>query len=176
MDPSGRLPLFGGGDGGWRWGFGADGNAGWDLGGDWSWAPDGLRNGGGLAGRNCGHCLGQALGKNGVALALDAAGVGAGFLPGGAAIVAVAQIGVGAASTVNSAMSAGKPGEEGRLALGGAISSIFGMQLSALAPIAKDFGVGAKAVPGLGSILSAGGVLGDLWQTYRDYEACMGAH
>ena len=42
-------------------------------------------------------CLDEATLKNGLSLALDAAGVGAGFLPGGDTVVALAQMGVGAA-------------------------------------------------------------------------------
>ena len=60
--------------------------------------------------------------KDGVALALDVAGVGAGFLPGGDLVVEGAQIGIGAASSVNSAIGGD---------LGGSMTSIFGLQLSA---------------------------------------------
>jgi hypothetical protein len=65
------------------------------------------------------QCAQQALAKNGVALALDVAGVGAGFLPGGDLVVEGAQIGVGAASTVNSAIGGD---------LGGSLTSIFGIR------------------------------------------------
>jgi hypothetical protein len=45
-------------------------------------------------------CLGQALQKNGAALALDLAGVGAGFLPGGDLVV-VFGLGLGGGSGVS---------------------------------------------------------------------------
>ena len=50
------------------------------------------------------HCLGVAGQKNGTALGLDAAGVGAGFLPGGDLVVAGAQGTISAASGINSAL------------------------------------------------------------------------
>ena len=113
------------------------------------------------------QCAQQALAKNGVALALDVAGVGAGFLPGGDLVVEGAQIGVGAASTVNSAIGGD---------LGGSLTSIFGIQLSALAPAAKWAGVGARAVPALGAIFSAAGALNDAYQTYQSYQSCLAGH
>jgi hypothetical protein len=113
------------------------------------------------------QCAQQALAKNGVALALDVAGVGAGFLPGGDLVVEGAQIGVGAASTVNSAIGGD---------LGGSLTSIFGIQLSALAPAAKWAGVGARAVPVLGSVVSAFGAANDAWQTYQSYQSCLAGH
>jgi len=49
------------------------------------------------------HCAGVALKQNGVALALDAASIGVGFIPGGnttvGAVKLFATVGVGAAST-----------------------------------------------------------------------------
>ena len=112
-------------------------------------------------------CLGQALQKNGAALALDLAGVGAGFLPGGDLVVEGAQIGIGAASTVNSAIGGD---------LGGSLTSIFGLQLSALAPAAKWANLGARAVPVLGSVVSAFGAANDALQTYQSYQACVAGH
>lgn len=110
------------------------------------------------------QCAEQALKKNAVALSLDAAGVGAGFLPGGDLVVAGAQMGIGVASTVNSAVGGDAPG---------AVTSIFGFQLAAMAPAAKWAGVGAKAVPFLGAVVSAAGGLNDAWHTYQDYQSCM---
>jgi RHS repeat-associated protein len=132
----------------------------------------------GLCPKDKKDCRAKALRKNGLALGLDVAGIGAGFLPGGDVVVSIVQIGAGAASTVNGAMSAGQPGQEGRLATGGAISSAIGIPLSALAPLAKDAEMTTmapflKAIPGLGSALSALGLAGDAWQTYQDYEKCM---
>lgn len=112
-------------------------------------------------------CLSQALGKNAVSFGLDAAGVAAGFLPGGELVVESAEIGLGAASTVNSAISGD---------LTGSLTSIFGIQLSALGPAAKWAGVGARAVPVLGSIVSAAGVLNDISQTFQSYQSCTGGH
>ena len=122
------------------------------------------------------QCAGAALKKNAVSLAFDAAGVGAGFLPGGDAVVAIAQIGVGVGSTVNSALSANTTTAEGQRATGGALGSIFGIQLAALAPAAKYAGVGAKAVPVLGALVSLAGGLNDLYQTGADYQACLAGH
>jgi hypothetical protein len=123
-----------------------------------------------------GHCAGQAFKKNWVSLGFDVAGVGAGFLPGGDAVVAIAQIGVGVGSTVNSAMSANTTTAEGQRATGGAIGSIFGIQLAALAPAAKFAGVGAKAVPVLGALVSLAGGLNDLYQAGVDYQSCLAGH
>jgi hypothetical protein len=109
-------------------------------------------------------CLGDAIKKNGVALALDAAGVGAGFLPGGDLVVAGVQMGIGAASTVNSAIGGDAPG---------AVTGIAGFQLSAMVPAARWGFVGAKAVPFLGAVVSAAGGLNDLWSSCKDYQSCM---
>jgi len=122
------------------------------------------------------HCAATALKKNGVALALDAAGVGARFLPGGDLVVAGAGIAIGTASVVKGAMSANTTTPEGQLATGGAIAGIFDIQLAALAPAAKWAGMGAKAVPFLGALVSAAGGAIDLYQTGADYAACMAGH
>lgn len=110
-------------------------------------------------------CLLNALKKNGVALGLDALGVGAGFLPGGDFVVA----GLGVAATVNSATSANTTTTEGQVATTGAIGSIFGSQLSVM----KALKVGGKAVPFLATALSVAGVGADVWQTNEDYNKCM---
>ena len=78
-----------------------------------------------------------------------------------------AQIGIGAASTVNGAIAGD---------LGGSLTSIFGLQLSALAPAAKWAGVGARAVPVLGSVVSAFGAANDTWLTYQSYHSCIAGH
>jgi hypothetical protein len=122
------------------------------------------------------QCAQQAFGQNAVSLGFDAAGFAAGFLPGGDTVVAVAQIGLGAASTANSAISANTTTPSGQRALGGAIGSIFGIQLSALAPAAQYAEVGAKAVPFLGALVSLAGGLNDAYQTYADYQACLAGH
>ena len=59
------------------------------------------------------------------------------------------------------------------MATAGAISSIIGLQVSAFTPMAKSLGLGARAVPGLGSALAALGFAGDALQAYQDYEKCM---
>jgi RHS repeat-associated protein len=106
-------------------------------------------------------CLADALRRNGVALTLDLAGVGAGFLPGGDLGVALGGMAVGAASTINSAANGDTPG---------ALGSIAGFQLSALVL------TGAKAVPVLGALVSGAGGLNDAWHTYKDYQSCMAGH
>jgi hypothetical protein len=113
------------------------------------------------------QCAQQGLTNNGVAFGLDVAGVAAGFLPGGELVIAGAQIGVNTASTVNSAMSGD---------VTGGMTSIFGLQLAALEPAAKWTGVGAKAVPFLGSVVGAFGAANDGWQAYQSYQSCMAGH
>jgi RHS repeat-associated protein len=113
------------------------------------------------------QCAGAALKKNAVSLSLDVAGVGAGFLPGGDLVVAGAKMGVNAASTVNSAVHGDTTG---------AMTSIFGFQVSAMVPAAKLVGVGAKAVPILGAVISTVGAANDAWNTYKDYQSCMAGH
>jgi hypothetical protein len=83
---------------------------------------------------------------------------------------------VSAASTVNSAMSANTTSAEGWRGTGGAVGSVFSFQLSAMTPAAKLIGVGAKAVPFLGSVVSAIGAANDLWQTGANYQSCMAGH
>jgi hypothetical protein len=122
------------------------------------------------------QCAGQALLSNAVSLALDGAGFAAGFLPGGGAVVAIAQIGVGTASTINSAFSASTATATGQRALGGALGSIASIQLAALAPAAQYAGVAAKAVPFLGALVSLGSGLNDAYQTYADYQSCLAGH
>ncbi len=111
------------------------------------------------------HCAGQALQKNAVALSLDVAGVGAGFLPGGDAVVALAGMGVSTAGGIYSITQNDTTG----VALN---TASFG--LSALTPTAEAIGGGvAKAVPGLGAAVSVFGFLDDAYQAYHDYQACM---
>lgn len=105
--------------------------------------------------------------KNGIALGLDYAGVGAGFLPAGELAVAGVQMGIGVASTVNSSIGGDVPG---------AVTSIFDFQLSAMEPAAKLTGVGARAVPFLGAVVSAAGFLNDALNGYKDYQSCMAGH
>lgn len=110
------------------------------------------------------HCLGAAGQKNGVALSLDVAGIGAGFLPGGDLVVAGAQMGIGVASTVNSSVGGDVPG---------AVTGVFGFQLAAMVPAAKWAGMGAKAIPFLGTALSVASTVRDAAVAYGDYQTCM---
>ncbi len=110
------------------------------------------------------HCAGVALKKNAVALSFDAAGIGAGFLPGGDLVVASAQATVSVASGINSAVNGD--------AVGGTLG-VLGLPAAFSGAAAKFFGVGAKAIPGVGTAFSALGALNDLYNTYQSYETCM---
>jgi RHS repeat-associated protein len=110
------------------------------------------------------QCQQEALKKNAVALGLDIAGVGAGFLPGGDLVVAGAQAGVSAASAINSSVHGDGWGTAG---------GVLGVPASFAGYAAKFVGTGAKAIPGVGSAISAFGALNDAYATYSDYQACM---
>jgi RHS repeat-associated protein len=100
------------------------------------------------------QCLLSALRTNGVSLGLDIAG----FIPfGGGLAHTVTQLGVGAASTVNSAMHGN---------VGGSLISIAGFHLTALEPL-------ATAIPGIGTTLNAVGTGFDLKNVVKDYQTCM---
>ena len=113
------------------------------------------------------RCAGAALKKNAVALSFDAAGIGAGFLPGGDLVVAGAQGAVSVASGINSAAHGDASG---------ATLGILGLPASFAGASAKFFGVGAKAIPGVGTAISALGALNDTYSTYQDYQACLEGH
>jgi len=131
-----------------------------------------------------GQCLGQALKNdgNGVSLALDVAGIGAGFLPGGglvtgsaraANIAFSAQVGLTAASTgVSTAYKSGP----------GIVFGILGGQAALTAKTAEAFGEDAaeafgESIPIVGVAVSAGALLYDGYQTYKAYSGCLaGAH
>jgi len=110
------------------------------------------------------QCQQEALKKNAVALGLDIAGVGAGFLPGGDLVVAGAQAGVSAASAINSSVHGDGWGTAG---------GVLGVPASFAGYAAKFVGTGAKAIPGVGSAISSFGALNDAYATYSDYQACM---
>ena len=131
-----------------------------------------------------GQCLGQALKNdgNGVSLALDVAGVAAGFLPGGglvtgsaraANIAFGAQVGFTAASTGVSAAYKSGPG----IVLG-----IVGGQVALTAKTAEALGEDAaeafgESIPIVGVAVSAGALLYDGYQTYKAYSGCLaGVH
>jgi hypothetical protein len=78
------------------------------------------------------QCASEALKKNAVALTLDVAGVGAGFLPGGELVVAGAQATISVASGVNSAVG----GDASGAALG-----VLGLPAAYAGTAAKFFGV-----------------------------------
>lgn len=127
-----------------------------------------------------GQCAAQALKSdgNGVSLALDVAGVGAGFLPGGglvtgsarAATVAFgAQVGLTAASTgVSIAYKSGP----------GIVAGILGGQVALTAKSAEALAVDVgKSIPIVGVAVSAGALLYDGYQTYKAYSGCLtGVH
>jgi RHS repeat-associated protein len=113
------------------------------------------------------QCAGEALKKNAVALTLDVAGVGAGFLPGGDLVVAGVQAGISVGSGVNSAVH------------GDAIGSglgVLGLPATFTSYAAKAIGVGGKALPGVGAFISGLGALNDAYGTYQDYQACLAGH
>jgi hypothetical protein len=108
-----------------------------------------------------GHCLSQAAAKNGVSLALDAAG----FIPGESTAASIAQVGVGVASTVNSIATGDTTGS----VLGGA-----GTGVSVLVPIAKRAGWGiATALPVAGQVLNGLGTIKDLKSFNTDVQSCL---
>ena len=110
------------------------------------------------------QCAGAALKKNAVALTLDAAGVGAGFLPGGELVVASVQATVSVASGINSAAN----GDAAGSALG-----VLGLPATFTGYAAKALGAGGKFLPYVGSIVSLAGGLNDALSTYNDYQACL---
>ena len=113
------------------------------------------------------QCTQRALKKNAVALTLDVAGVGAGFLPGGELVVAGAQATISVASGVNSPVG----GDACGAALG-----VLGLPVAYAGTAAKLFGVGAKAIPGIGSGIASLGALNDGYAAYQDYQACLAGH
>lgn len=113
------------------------------------------------------QCAGEALKKNAVALTLDVAGVGAGFLPGGDLVVAGAQATISVASGVNSAVHGDGIGS----ALG-----VLGLPATFTSYAAKAIGVGGKALPGVGAFVSFLGAANDAYGTYQDYQACLAGH
>jgi len=111
------------------------------------------------------QCAVETLKKNGVSLALDAAG----FIPGESQLAATVQLGVSAASFTNSLMTG-----SGNNAAIGATSSIVGAQITGVGMAAKSMGVSwAKAVPWIGYGVNALATLNDLSSAYGDYQSCM---
>jgi RHS repeat-associated protein len=113
------------------------------------------------------QCALQTLKKNGVSLALDAAG----FIPGESQVMAGVQLGVSAASFTNSLMTASDNPNGAAI---GATSSIVGAQITGVGMAAKSMGVSwAKAVPWIGYGVNALATLNDLSSAYGDYQSCM---
>jgi len=101
------------------------------------------------------QCAVETLKKNGVSLALDAAG----FIPGESQLAATVQLGVSGSGN-NAAI--------------GATSSIVGAQITGVGMAAKSMGVSwAKAVPWIGYGVNALATLNDLSSAYGDYQSCM---
>ena len=131
-----------------------------------------------------GQCAAQALKSdgNGVSLALDVAGIGAGFLPGGglvtgsarAATVAFgAQVGLTAASTGVSVAYKSGPGIVAGI-LGGQVALTAKSVEAAGEQTALLFG---KSIPIVGVAVSTGALLYDGYQTYKAYAGCLaGVH
>jgi hypothetical protein len=107
------------------------------------------------------QCTSQALAKNGVSLALDAAG----FIPGESTFNAALQVGVGVTSTVYSATQGDTTGS---------IMGAAGTGLSVFGPIAKQAGWGvAKAVPWAGTLLNVAGTVKDVNSFDADFQSCL---
>jgi hypothetical protein len=110
------------------------------------------------------QCAGAALKKNAVALTLDAAGIGAGFLPGGELVVAGVQATISVASGVNSATHGDA---------GGSVLGVLGLPATFTGYAAKALGAGGRYLPYVGSIVSAAGAISDGYGAYQDYKACL---
>ena len=127
-----------------------------------------------------GQCPSKALKSdgNGVSLALDVAGVGAGFLPGGGLVTGSAraasfafgaQVGLTAASTGASIAYKSGPG---------IIAGILGGQVALTAKSAEALAVDVgRSIPIVGVAVSTGALLYDGYQTYQAYSGCLaGVH
>ena len=127
-----------------------------------------------------GQCATQALKSdgNGVSLALDVAGVGAGFLPGGGLVTGSAraasfafgaQVGLTAASTGASIAYRSGPG---------IVAGILGGQVALTAKSAEALAVNlGRAIPVAGVFVNTGALIYDGYQTYKAYSGCLtGVH
>jgi len=136
-------------------GFGGGSPSGPGLGGAGSGAPNNAQQNKQL------QCAGEALKKNGVSLALDAAG----FIPGESQFAAGAQTVVAGASFANSLYQKDAYG---------ATSAVIGGQITGVGWAATQVGASwAKAVPVVGYVFNGIGTARDLWSTYGDYQTCM---
>jgi RHS repeat-associated protein len=158
----------GGGDGADGSGAAADGGSGpaigIGIGGTGRTAGGGGRAPNNGTPRTPSQCAGAALKKNAVALTLDAAGIGAGFLPGGELVVAGVQATISVASGVNSATHGDA---------GGSVLGVLGLPATFTGYAAKALGAGGRYLPYVGSIVSAAGAISDGYGAYQDYKACL---
>lgn len=118
------------------------------------------------------QCAGAALKKNAVALGLDVAGVGAGFLPGGDLVVAGVPATISVASVINGAVQYNGTAN----AAAGTALGVLGLPATFTSYAAKAIGVGGMALPGVGAVISGLGALSDAYGTYKDYQSCMAGH
>jgi len=58
----------------------------------------------------------------------------------------------------------------------GTASGILGLPASLAGASAKMLGVGAKAIPGVGTAFSTLGGLNDAYSTYQSYQSCLAGH
>ena len=58
----------------------------------------------------------------------------------------------------------------------GAALGVLGLPAAYAGTAAKLFGVGARAIPGIGSAIAAVGALNDGYGAYQDYQACLAGH
>ena len=119
-----------------------------------------------------GQCALEALNNNKVALGLDVAGVGAGFLPGGDLVVAGAQATTSVASGINGAVQYNGTANSAA----GSVLGVLGLPATFTSYAAKAIGVGGKALPGVGAVISGLGALSDAYGTYTDYQSCLAGH
>lgn len=116
------------------------------------------------------QCLGASAKKNGVSLALDAAGA---LIPGASTASTLGKLGVGAAAMVNSAVTANRNQPGGfvaSLSLG-----IADFHLSSAAPLVQQYSNVsnvAKAIPFVGNLVSLTAAGLDAYNAYSDYQDC----
>ncbi len=108
-----------------------------------------------------GGCAGAALGKNGLGLASDVAGL----IPGEGVVKGTAEVGLGVAAIVDAVVNGDTPGT---------VMGTAGVALSVLKPYAKRAGWAyATDIPVAGKFLAAAGLLYDLGRTAGETYNCM---
>jgi len=131
--------------------------------------------GGGAAnnGKTKSQCATAALKKNAVSLTLDGAGIAAGFLPGGGTVSIARNLVGWGTQTGLSLASSGVSFYTGNNTAG-LVS--WGRALLPTATLLAEQGsmTVAKAIPVLGTVVNAGQLIYDGFQTYQDYQACLG--